>query len=62
MLIEDIIKEWGSGRKAATACGYNKSTVSDWKSYGYIPIKAQMRIEKLTNGKLKADTAHCERM
>ena len=34
------------------------SSLYNWEKWGYIPIASQMKIEKITEGKLKAEWEH----
>ena len=48
----------GTGYAIAKHCGLSIGAPHQWKMKGYVPIKAQMKIEELTKGELKADTHH----
>lgn len=48
-----------SGYKISKVLKISMSTPCHWKKWGFIPIGAQMDIEKKTNGALKADLKHC---
>ena len=61
MKYDDLIKYFGSGYKVSLDCNISAGAPYNWKKQGYIPIKTQMLIEKLTKGELKADLAHCRR-
>jgi hypothetical protein len=50
----------GTGYKIAQTLKVSMATPCHWKAQGFIPIVAQMRIEKLTGRKLRADLNHCE--
>lgn len=54
MKIDQVIKHFGSQVAAADALGVQQPTISNWKTRGRIPHIQQLRIEHLTNGKLKA--------
>lgn len=54
MKIDQVIKHFGSQVAAAHALGVQQPTISNWKTRGRIPHIQQLRIEHLTNGKLKA--------
>ncbi|HDU8430977.1 Cro/CI family transcriptional regulator [Morganella morganii] len=49
----DVIKFFNGTTKTALALGISKSTVSLWKSE--VPWKYALLIEKVTQGKLKAN-------
>lgn len=55
MTYDDVIKHFGTQTKAADALGLSQPSVSEWQQRG-IPFLRQLHIEKLTKGKLKADT------
>ena len=37
------------------ATGMSSSTLLNWIEWGYVPLKAQVKLETLTNGDLKAE-------
>ena len=54
MLLEDLYKRYKSARNIGTQLGFAANTPLYWKRIGHIPIAAQLRIERLTNGLFKA--------
>lgn len=54
MKFDQVIKHYGSQVAAAHAIGVTQPTLSNWKARGRIPQLQQLRIEHLTEGKLKA--------
>lgn len=58
MLLDEVIKFYGSKRKLSKACGIAISVPHVWAFRGYIPLEAQHKIELQSGGKLKADYAH----
>lgn len=54
MKFDQVIKHYGSQVAAADAIGVTQPTLSNWKARGRIPQLQQLRIEHLTEGKLKA--------
>lgn len=58
MLIEDVTRSFKSLYRLHKEWGISLNTVSNWKIRGYIPIETQVRIEKLSGGRLKADLNH----
>ena len=48
----DAIKHYGSQAKLGAALGLAQTTVSSWS---IVPAIHQLRLQKLTRGKLKAD-------
>jgi hypothetical protein len=61
MLIDDVYDYFGSGYAMQKSTGLNHSNFKNWRDKGYIPIATQMKIERLTNGELKADLSHCKK-
>jgi hypothetical protein len=55
MTVDEAIEEFGSGRKVCIALGISDRNFPRWKKQGWIPQAQQLRIEILTEGKLKAD-------
>jgi len=55
MTLQEVIKVFGSGYNLSKCLGIRAQNFTRWKKQGYIPEKQQWRIEKLTNGQLKAD-------
>lgn len=62
MLIEDVIKHFGTPYKASMRLGISVNTPKNWKKIGYIPIVTQVKIEHLTDGVLRADLSHCRKV
>ena len=54
MNLEEVIKHFGSGVALAEALGIEPSAVYQWK--GKIPVRRQYEIERITDGKFKADS------
>lgn len=50
---DQLLKHYGTQRKAAAAIGVSKQAVSLWKRKG-IPLKFQFDWENASNGKLRA--------
>ena len=55
MTIEEAVAEFGSGRQICLSLGISDRNYTKWRARGWIPQAQQLRIEKMTNGKLKAD-------
>jgi len=55
MTIDEARKYFGSHTKIAKALRISLGCVSNWQRRGYIPGIAQLKLQKLSNGKLKAD-------
>lgn len=54
MKYQDIKIYFGSFYRMRKETGIADSTSQRWKKLGYIPITAQLKLEKLTKGGLKA--------
>jgi len=59
MTYDDVVMFYGSGYKISKNGGFSNGSPYNWKKQGYIPIETQMKIEKKTNGALKANLKHC---
>lgn len=55
MTVDEIIKWFGSGRKACLAIGISDRNLTRWRRQGYIPERPQLLFEKKTGGELLAD-------
>jgi hypothetical protein len=54
MTYDDIKKYFGSCYQFSLCCNFSFSSPANWKKQGFIPFNTQVKIEKLTRGKLKA--------
>lgn len=54
MTIEEVLGYYGTPHAAEKKHSLAHQNFRNWKRLGYIPITTQMKIEKLTNGVLKA--------
>jgi ParB-like chromosome segregation protein Spo0J len=55
MTPEQVIKHFGTQELAAQALGFRQSAVSNWLARGKVPPISQLKLEIITDGKLKAD-------
>lgn len=55
MTVNQVIKHFGSLYQAAKQCGYSFPNAYHWKRNQRIPIKSQLKIQKVTNNVLIAD-------
>jgi DNA-binding transcriptional regulator YdaS (Cro superfamily) len=55
MKLDQVVKHFKTQTAAAKVLGVTQPTLSNWKTRGFIPAIQQLRIEKITKGKLKAD-------
>lgn len=60
MTLEDLKSYFGSYYRFCKETNRNYATVYCWKKRGYIPIRNQLKIQKHTNGELKADLSHTQ--
>jgi hypothetical protein len=54
MTLEDLMRHFGNSYRFEVQTGMNHANYLNWLKKGYIPIVSQIRIEKITNGQLKA--------
>jgi hypothetical protein len=54
MTLDETQKYFGSYYKIAKNCGFSTATPYGWKKKGFIPLVAQVVIEKFTDGVLKS--------
>ena len=55
MNFDDLMSYYKSQVAAAEKLNVTQPTISNWKRRGRIPSLQQLRIQKLTRGKLQAD-------
>jgi DNA-binding transcriptional regulator YdaS (Cro superfamily) len=55
MTIDQLVQYFGSQAKAAQALGCTQPCVSNWKTRQRIPALQQIKAERISRGKLKAD-------
>ena len=63
MTIDELLNMYGSGYKFSKQTGISTNSFYAWKARGFIPIVSQMKIQELTEGKLRAnceDAKHAE--
>lgn len=56
MTLDEVKNYFVTGYGMKKMIGMSSNNISNWECLGYVPIQSQMKIEKLTNGSLKA---HC---
>lgn len=54
---EEVKEFYGSQYNFGKQTGMSCATLGNWLKWGYIPEDAQYKIERITEGKLKADRA-----
>lgn len=66
MTYDEVIKAFGGSAykvgiyKINGVAIFSSKVAYHWKRLGYIPIHTQIKIEKITNGALKANLEHCK--
>jgi hypothetical protein len=58
MTFEELKKYYKNGNRFEIETGLSHVNWLHWKRRGYIPINSQMKIERITQGKLTADLNH----
>lgn len=56
MTVDDILAMYRTTYQFAKKTGMSYGNVKNWQRLGYIPMSTQLKIEKLTGQKLKADS------
>lgn len=62
MKLEEVIAYFRTSYNMEVKFGINHVNMVNWKKLGHIPIRTQMKIERITNGDLKADLSHCPKV
>jgi hypothetical protein len=55
MTLDEVKEYFGSSYQFHKKTGMNHRNYYNWRIAGYIPIKTQMKLEKLSNQGLKAE-------
>jgi hypothetical protein len=58
MTFEELREHYGTGYKFSKETGMSASSWRNWKKWGYIPIESQLKIQKMTQGKLKVNQGY----
>lgn len=58
MTLEEIKKYFGGGYLFWKKTGMAYSCYQYWQKIGYVPLESQRKIEKITEGYLKANLEH----
>lgn len=56
MTADQILNYFGSRKAVALALNITYEAVRQWECSGYVPIRRQYEIERLSDGKLASDT------
>ena len=62
MTIDEIKEKYGTLYMFFKKYGLSEGYYGEFKRYGFIPIKTQEKIQRLTNGEFTADYSHCKRV
>lgn len=55
MTVDDVLAYFGSGYEMKKSVGLSPSNIKNWLSYGYVPFRSQIKLQRLTNGALKVN-------
>lgn len=55
MTLEDLVAHYHDHNEFSRLTGMSKMSWFNWKNKGYIPIKSQYRLQKLTDGALQVN-------
>jgi hypothetical protein len=61
MKLEDVKNYFGSSYQFRKKTGMEHANYLNWERKGFIPIKTQIKLERLTEGLLKADLNDIDR-
>jgi DNA-binding transcriptional regulator Cro len=55
MNFDELMRHFGTQRAVAEALDFHYQAVNNWMIRGRIPWRSQVRLEKITQGRLRAD-------
>lgn len=55
MTVEEVLSYYGSSYKFHKQTPFSHATFFQWKKKGRVPLLSQLKLERLTEGKLKAN-------
>ena len=55
MTVDEVKKYFKTGYGLWKATGFSHNSYNYWDKVGYVPTLAQLKLEQITNGDLKAD-------
>lgn len=58
MKIDDVITYYRNAYQFSKRTKMSINNIRNWKKMGHIPIASQVKIEKISNGVLKANLEH----
>ena len=61
MTLDDVKNYFVSSYQFHQKTGMHHSNFVNWETKGFIPIKTQLKLEKLTKGELKASLDHIDK-
>ena len=60
MTVDEVTNYYGNGYLFHKKSGMAAGTYHNWVRKGFVPLDSQVRIERLTNGELKASLDHVD--
>lgn len=61
MTLDEVRDYFGNSYQFHKKTGMKHTNYLNWKIKGFIPIKTQLKMERISNGVLKADLDHIDR-
>lgn len=61
MTPQDIQKHYKTAYRFYKETGMSQNSLANWFKWGYVPLNSQVKIERITEGVLKADFNHGRR-
>lgn len=58
MTLDELITSYGNITRISEALNISRQAIYAWRKMKHIPIKQQIRIEKVTEGKFTAECEH----
>ena len=58
MTIDDVVRYYVNSYQFNKRTKMSINNIRNWKKLGHVPISSQMKLEKLSNGVLKASLEH----
>lgn len=55
MTPDDVLKKYGTKYRFHKETQMAASSLGNWVRWGYVPMGAQLKLERITKGELKAD-------
>lgn len=61
MTVSELKKYYRTGYNFQKCTGITACSFSNWLKWGYIPVASQIKLERMTNGDLKADVEYIDK-